>query len=60
IFINSVLQCQLALRPCLAGLDADCDLADCPAVFINVVKCVGYSKDGRYFSSLITVSGGCE
>jgi hypothetical protein len=44
----------------LTGLAADCDLADCSVVFINAMNRVDYSKDGRYFSSLITVSGGCE
>lgn len=41
----------------LTGLAADCDLADCSVVFINAMNRVDYSKDGRYFSSLITVSG---
>lgn len=40
------------------GLFVDCDLTECSAVFINVGIRVGYSKDGRYFSSLITVSWG--
>lgn len=30
------------------------------AVFINAVRRVGYSKGGRYFSSLITGSRGYE
>ncbi|KWZ87795.1 hypothetical protein HMPREF3212_04380 [Citrobacter freundii] len=50
----------MALKPRLTGLAADCDLADCSVVFINAMNRVDYSKDGRYFSSLITVSGGCE
>lgn len=40
------------------GLFVDCDLTECSAVFINVGIRVGYSKDGRYFSSLIIVSWG--
>ena len=47
-------------EPRLTGLAVDCDLADCSVVFINDMNRVDYSKDGRYFSSLITVSGGSE
>ncbi|MCX9019796.1 hypothetical protein NLN84_23535, partial [Citrobacter portucalensis] len=60
IFISMNIWHAVSSEPRLTGLAVDCDLADCSVVFINDMNRVDYSKDGRYFSSLITVSGGCE
>lgn len=55
----AIFSCPLPVFHCPGIKNAQGRLP-CASGFINVVKCVGYSKDGRDFSSLITMSGGCE